>query len=121
MIHYPGGVLEAKRAGFWKGDYEPVAVRTRARALTRWDARPGAAAVSLTVVRALGRGRRGGGRQLTLRRPLAAGRVVYPRTRRRAGACGPAPDGRAYMKARQPLGRASIACSDHLLPSGSRK
>ena len=36
MIHYPGGVLAAKRAGFWKGDYE---LNLDGRPLTRWDAR----------------------------------------------------------------------------------
>lgn len=36
MIPYPGGVLEAKRAGFWKGDYE---LSADGRPLTRWDAK----------------------------------------------------------------------------------
>src|SRR5687768_18335867 len=36
VILYPGGVLEAKRAGFWKGDYE---LSADGRPLTRWDAK----------------------------------------------------------------------------------
>jgi len=36
VILYPGGVLEAKRAGFWKGDYE---LSADGRPLTVWNAR----------------------------------------------------------------------------------
>jgi hypothetical protein len=35
-VAYPGGVLEARRKGFWKGDYE---LNVDGRPLTRWDAK----------------------------------------------------------------------------------